>query len=391
MSIFIGFELLPFDESEENKWEIFDFSQFKHSSKHVPTNNFRITALPQKQLNGCLNEILQLVFLENKTLAFTKIDLQKFKARCVLSHFIQRTHDMLLVLHPKCLMNLIIKIKTQQLTVTQSYGLSSVIIDILPYKCWPILVFYQFLVLIMRFYHIALQILHYQLQQLYPFLSKTKFKVLVYLTHELHIVVHTICIVAIVEKTFHMKTKESQHYCVDQHHHVLVTNFLSPTQSLVNWQQFLRKDGIDPTTYSVLFCQFHHNLKVLENVLFSLISSQFLNNNLQLFLCWDLNESNIQILVMIEEKRKSVPDPLSKLHLFLQLFLKQLACPQSWQPLFILFLNFLFSFEEVSHHVVNILNLIFWDSQGHHFFLDILNSTNILFVFQQFCQQSAAN
>ena len=121
---------------------------------------------------------------------------------------------MLFVLHPKSLMHFIIKIKTQQFSIAKTNGLSPIIVNILPDKRRPVLEFDQLLIWIMWLNHITLEILHDKLKQLNSFLSKSKLKMLINLSHVLHVVIHTIWIVVVVEKTFQVIPQKTEHYCV---------------------------------------------------------------------------------------------------------------------------------------------------------------------------------
>lgn len=84
-------------------------------------------------------------------------------------------------------------------------------------------------------------------------------------------------------------------------------------------------------------------------------------------------------------------DPVSELYLFLELLLKSLASPEGGLSPFVLLLNFLLSLEEITDHVVEILDLVLGRGEGHHFFLYILQGTDIFLVLHQLSQQFAAN
>ena len=85
----------------------------------------------------------------------------------------------------------------------------------------------------MRLNHIALEILHDKLKQLNSFLSKSKLKVLINLSNVLHVVIHTIWVVVVVEKAFQVISQKTKHYCVYQHHYQVIPLALPRTQSLV--------------------------------------------------------------------------------------------------------------------------------------------------------------
>lgn len=84
---------------------------------------------------------------------------------------------MLFMLHPKRLMNFIVGVETQKFSIADTDSLWFVDIDIWSDELWPILLFYQFLVLILNLDHIAFQIFNNNLQKLNSFMSESKLKV----------------------------------------------------------------------------------------------------------------------------------------------------------------------------------------------------------------------
>ena len=84
---------------------------------------------------------------------------------------------MLFMLHPKRFMNFIVGVETQKLRIADTDSLWFVDIDIWSDELWPILLFYQFFVLILNLDHIAFQIFNNNLQKLNSFVSESKLKV----------------------------------------------------------------------------------------------------------------------------------------------------------------------------------------------------------------------
>ena len=123
--IFIAFQIFSFSERPQDSCKILDFSKFKYTAIEdtslgrgadlIDCQTFFIEELYTNLYQG-----LQLILLEDESLTLGQVNLQELEESSVVSVLVKTTKDTLLMMHPEIFMQLIIRIQTQQTSITQT-------------------------------------------------------------------------------------------------------------------------------------------------------------------------------------------------------------------------------------------------------------------------------
>ncbi len=228
-----------------------------------------------------------MVLFVDKSFALGYINLHEFKVGNVVC-VLQSSDYVFFMEHPKINMNLIFRVETKQFWVAEPYGLRSILIDEFPDELRPILFFYHFFVLMMRFYHIAFQILNDQFKQLNSCLREPILEMIIDFPNILKIVIHGVRIVLIIEQPFQMIFYELQTNEIDCHYYLLIVLVLAWEKCLIDLKEFIWQQLKKIPTEWLLESQFVYYSEIFQDICLIFILPEFLDEDWQILVVFDI-------------------------------------------------------------------------------------------------------